>query len=108
LRIFLRVIVQSLHRHFPGAAQLDRASLCTGAVASIHRFGSSLNNHVHCHICAIDGAFEALEGDANTDPATPQGVVFHPANGLAEAAVAQMQAKRCDLATRNPTLATGG
>ena len=33
-----------------------------GAVASIHRFGSSLNTHVHFHISAMDGVFDALEG----------------------------------------------
>ena len=38
LRIFLRVIAQSLQ------------SNSAGAVAFIHRFGSSLNEHVHFHI----------------------------------------------------------
>jgi hypothetical protein len=47
LRIFLRVITQSLQSNSPGAAQLDRAALHIGAVAFIHRFGSSLNEHVH-------------------------------------------------------------
>ncbi len=47
LRIFLRVIAQSLQSHRPGAAHVDKASLHIGAVAFIHRFGSSLNEHVH-------------------------------------------------------------
>ena len=68
------------------------ASVQIGAVAFIHRFGSSLNTHVHLHICAIDGVFEALE-DTTVGPATPPGVVFHPASGIDEAAVAQVQAE---------------
>jgi hypothetical protein len=83
LRIFLRVIQHSLHQHCPGAAQADPATLRIGAVAFIHRFGSSLNTHVHFHVCVVDGVFEALAGE---------GVVFHPARGLDETAVAQVQA----------------
>ncbi len=47
LRIFLRVIEQSLCAHCPGAAQVDEAALHIGAVAlakpqvHIYRFGSS-------------------------------------------------------------------
>jgi hypothetical protein len=47
LRIFLRVIAQTLQAHCPGAANADKAALHIGAVAFIHRFGSSLNEHVH-------------------------------------------------------------
>ena len=93
LRIFLRVIEQCLLRQCPGVAKLDKASVHIGAVAFIHRFGSSLNTHVHFHICAIDGVFEALWGDITADPATPPGVAFHPASGIDPAAVAQVQAQ---------------
>ena len=55
LRIFLRFIAQSLQDHCPGAAQVDRAALHIGAIAFIHRFGSSLNGHVHFHVSAVDG-----------------------------------------------------
>ena len=95
LRIFLRVIEQCLLRHCPGAAKLDKASVHIGAVAFIHRFGSSLNNHVHFHVCAVDGVFEALQGDPSADSASASArlrVVFHPASGIDEAAVAQVQA----------------
>ena len=87
LRIFLRVIAQSLHQHCPGAAQVDKAALHIGAVAFIHRFGSSLNEHVHFHVCVVDGVFEVVqgEGDATT---TPPGIIFHPASGIDETAVA--------------------
>ena len=31
-----------------------------GAIAFIHRFGSSLNGHVHLHVCVVDGVFEEV------------------------------------------------
>jgi len=80
LRIFLRVIAQSLQSNSPGAAQLDKAALHIGAIAFIHRFGSSLNGHVHFHVCAVDGVFEEVAG-----------IVFHPASAIDETAVAQVQ-----------------
>jgi hypothetical protein len=81
LRIFLRVITQTLQTHSPGAAHVDRAALHIGAIAFIHRFGSSLNGHVHFHVCAVDGVFE--DGP---------GIVFHPASTIDATAVAQVQA----------------
>jgi len=97
LRIFLRVIEQSLQQHCPGAAQVDKAALRIGAVAFIHRFGSSLNEHVHFHVCVIDGVFEVMPGDADADATSP-GVLagtpklrFHPASGIEGTAVAQVQ-----------------
>ena len=109
LRIFLRVITQSLQAHSPGAAQLDKAALHIGAVAFIHRFGSSLNEHVHFHVCVVDGAFEALAGGTDggagagadgdgdgdgdgEDQSLARKVIFHPASGIDETAVAQVQA----------------
>lgn len=29
----------------------------------VHRFGSSLNEHVHFHCCVIDGVFQPEQGD---------------------------------------------
>ena len=103
LRIFLRVIAQSLQAHSPGVAQVDKAAQQIGAVAFIHRFGSSLNEHVHFHVCVVDGVFVALAGgaDAGVDTDTqavadgqssPSKVIFHPASGIDEIAVAQVQA----------------
>ena len=95
LRIFLRVIAQSLQSNCPGAAQVDRAALHIGALAFIHRFGSSLNGHVHFHVCVVDGVFEevpvAVEGDTDAQSSLP-GIVFHPASAIDETAVAQVQA----------------
>ena len=90
LRIFLRVIVQTLQTHSPGAAQVEKAALHIGAVAFIHRFGSSLNGHVHFHVCALDGVFEEVAGDIDAQ-SSPPGIVFHPARAIDEAAVAQVQ-----------------
>ncbi|MBK7675760.1 MAG: transposase [Candidatus Accumulibacter sp.] len=49
LRIFLSVMERCLRKHSP--ACLVDAWL--GAVAFIHRFGVSLNEHVHLHCCVI-------------------------------------------------------
>ena len=67
LRIFLRVIAQSLQDHSPGAASVDKATLQIGAVAFIHRFGSSLNGHVHFHVCVVDGVFEEVAGQGDAE-----------------------------------------
>lgn len=84
LRIFLRVIAQSLSANCPGAAVANKAALHIGAVAFIHRFGSSLNEHVHFHVCVVDGVFEQVPGEGDADAqeaAIPAGVLFHPATG---------------------------
>ena len=60
LRIFLRVISQSLSTNCHSAASVDKAALHIGAVAFIHRFGSGLNGHVHLHLCAVDGVYEEV------------------------------------------------
>lgn len=41
-----------------------------------------MNEQVHFHVCVVDGVFEEVAGD----------VIFHPASGFDEAAVAQVQA----------------
>lgn len=42
LRIFLRVIEQSLYQHCPGTASVNKTALHIGAVAFIHRFSSDI------------------------------------------------------------------
>ena len=78
LRIFLRVIAQTLQTHSPGAAHMDKAGLHVGAIAFIHRFGSSLNEHVHFHVCVVDGVFEKwrARGDADATLRSSPGVIF--------------------------------
>ena len=62
LRIFLRVIAQSLQDHCAGAAQVDRAALHIGTVTFIHWFGWSWAGRAHycvrtqplrCHSCGL-------------------------------------------------------
>ncbi len=89
-----RVIAQSLQAHCIGAANADKESLHIGAVAFIHRFGSSLNEHVHFHVCVVDGVFEEVAGEGSADAAmqiSASGVVFHPATGIDATPVAQVQ-----------------
>ena len=93
LRISLRVIAQSLQTHSPGEANVDKAALHIGAVAFIHRFGSSLNGHVHFHVCAVDGVLEGVPGVVDADvQGSPPGVIFHPARAIDAAGVTQVQA----------------
>ena len=79
LRVFLRVVEQCLRAHSSGAGISARL----GAVAFIHRFGSTLNPHLHFHCVVIDGVFE---------PAPAGLVVFRPATGVDANAIAQVQA----------------
>lgn len=92
LRIFLRVIEQTLQPSSPGSVSADKASRASphiGAVAFIHRFGSSLNEHVHFHVCVVDGVFEEVADPhgQNTRPC----MIFHPAIGMDAQAAAQAQ-----------------
>ncbi len=87
LRIFLDAVERCLCEHSAGCGDAARS----GAVAFIHRFGSSLNEHVHFHCCVIDGVFEPAAATGNTDAAP--GVVFHAAAGLDAAAIAAVRAQ---------------
>jgi hypothetical protein len=72
LRIFLRAIRTTLRHACPGApvdAQL-------GAVSFLHRFGSSLNPHLHFHLVVLDGVF------SQTSDADTRAAHFHEANLL--------------------------
>ena len=59
-------------------------ALRLGAIAFIHRFGSTLNPHLHSHCVVIDGVFDAT---------ATGGVVFHAATGLEANAIAEVQAQ---------------
>jgi len=75
---------------------MDKAGLHIGAIAFIHRFGSSLNEHVHFHVCVVDGVFEEVEGEGDAD-ATPRisspGVIFHAATGIDAATCSDLHLK---------------
>ena len=65
---------KSLQAHILSAAKVDKTALHIGAVAFIHRFGSSLSEHIHFHVCVVDGVFE-VAGDADADAqSSPAGV----------------------------------
>ena len=88
LRILLSVVERCLREHSPACPVTARI----GAVAFIHRFGSSLNEHVHFHCCVIDGVFESA-ADTNNAPDDAPRVSFHAALGLDAAAFADVQAR---------------
>jgi hypothetical protein len=95
LRIFLRVIAQTLKANCPGAQNSNKAALHIGAIAFIHRFVSSLNEHVHFHVCAVDGVLEAVVVGEATEQGTRTTairVTFHPATEIACEVVVQAQA----------------
>jgi hypothetical protein len=79
LRLFLRAVESCLRAHSPGSGPAARL----GAVAFIHRFGSTLNPHLHFHCAVIEGVFEPAAG----------GVVFHVATGLDATAITQVRAQ---------------
>ena len=86
LRIFLSVVERCLREQCPACPADTRI----GAVAFIHRFGSSLNEHVHFHCCVIDGVFEPAVA-----PDDAPCVTFHAAlaHALDAAAFADVQAR---------------
>ena len=88
LRIFLSVVERRLREHSPACPAAARI----GAVAFIHRFGSSLNEHVHFHCCVIDGVFAPAVAPAGTPDDVPS-VSFHAALALDAAAFAEVQAR---------------
>jgi len=92
LRILLREVERCLREHSPGCNSNTKARI--GAVAFIHRFGSSLNEHVHFHCCIVDGVFQpaANIGDTTDAADAVAGVDFHAATGLDAAAIADVQA----------------
>jgi hypothetical protein len=54
----LRIGLDAIERHLRTQCDAAGPNARGGAVAFIHRFGSTLNAHTHFHGCAIDGVFE--------------------------------------------------
>jgi len=91
LRMLLRGVERCLREHSSGCDPTARI----GAIAFIHRFGSSLNEHTHFHCCIVDGVFQTAAKNGETTDAADAvaGVDFHAATGLDTAAIAQVQAQ---------------
>jgi Putative transposase len=62
-RLFLRVIRSTLIKHCLTTVVNEPChdDLQIGAVAFIHRFGSTLNEHIYLDVCLIDGAFKTAD-----------------------------------------------
>ncbi len=75
-RVFLRATDTALRRASPDAPRDSRF----GAVLFVHRFGDSINSHVHFHVIVTDGVFSA-------DPDDQEKAVFHPAVDLDDTTV---------------------
>jgi Putative transposase len=103
LRIFLSEVERALRAQRSPAQCPSTTSTGTnsaariGAVAFIHRFGSSLNAHVHFHCCVIDGVFEPFGtgdmSDDSVDDTVTNGVVFHAVHQLDALAIFAVQTR---------------
>ena len=80
LRVFMRALNTALRRHSPGAPCNSRF----GAVAFLHRAGSSLNEHPHLHSAVTDGVF-APDADDRAQ--------FFPATDLTADTIRSLQEK---------------
>jgi len=82
LHIFLHVV--EAHLRQSSTATSPQARL--GAVSFIHRFGASLNRHIHFHCCIIDGVFERADHGCGV----PEHLDFRPAPALTPQTVARI------------------
>lgn len=88
LHILLRALLATLKEASPTAP----ATASMGTVSFLHRFGSSLNPHFHFHLAAVDGLFEEVQRDPDSDPtrAEPQ-LRFHEATNLSAQLLESLQ-----------------
>ena len=64
-------------------------------LAFIHRFGSSLNEHVYFHVCVVDGVFETMAGEAGAGmQGIAPSVMFYPTTGMDSEEAAQVSLRR--------------
>jgi len=54
----LRIVLDAVERHRRARFPVSGPKARIRVVACIHRFGSSLNEYAHFHVCVIDGVFE--------------------------------------------------
>lgn len=80
IRICQSEIERALQKHSVDAPEGSRC----GGIVFIHRFGSSLNLHPHCHFVLIDGV---IASDEQEDQAENEGLRFYPTAPLNKQAV---------------------
>ena len=73
------------------SANVNKAALHIGCSRLHHRFGSSLNEHVHFHVCVVDGMFENGRGGSEQAPHHSDQRHVSPAIGI-DPRVTQAQA----------------
>lgn len=89
----LQVIAQTLQPNSPVVQNSARSAWHIAAAAFTQRFGSSLNEHLHFHVCVVDGVFEDVAGVLEAaDAASSTGVIFQPATVVNADSVTQVQA----------------
>jgi hypothetical protein len=73
LRAVARIHGEELGRHYRAIAKRQGQTGKThpGSVCFVQRFGSSLNLHVHLHVCALDGVFVDATPSPDFVPAPP-------------------------------------
>ncbi len=49
------IAMREVHRATAGASTSTAAAGRSGGVLFVHRFGGTLNAHVHLHLCMLDG-----------------------------------------------------
>jgi len=63
LRALSRIHAEALAVHYRAAGKragyTDTKKLHAGAISFVHRYGSTLNSHVHFHVAALDGMYAA-------------------------------------------------
>ena len=70
LRALARIFAEALAGHYRARAKEAGTTRKTypGALTFVQRFGSSLNVHVHLHVCALDGVFVDDGGEGGACP----------------------------------------
>jgi len=87
----LHIVLRVIEGYLCQASGATSAPARLGAVSFIHRFGASLNRHIHYHCCIIDGVFERVDNAVGVCEA----VHFRPAPALAPGHRRHLRAGTC-------------
>jgi hypothetical protein len=76
-RAVLRILLRAIHtlRHASPGAPIDAR---LGAVSFLHRFGSSLNSHLHFHLVVLDGVFSRGDDGHNREALFHEATLLQP------------------------------